>query len=129
MSKTVKVAIMACAGAAIASTPLYWLLDGPGSGRLVAASVQGATGVVTLAWSLLTTPGTAEPPPVTKVVDVVTDTGSASASAGGTAVSGGLKGSGAGSVSIRVRNSGDATAEGPGSLACSGVYTADGRTT
>ncbi|MFJ1913375.1 hypothetical protein ACIOGX_15810 [Streptomyces sp. NPDC088147] len=62
--KAVKAVIMASAGAAIVSTPLYWLLGGPDSGQLAAASVQGATGVIALAWSLLARPAVPGPAPV-----------------------------------------------------------------
>ncbi|MGW6237007.1 hypothetical protein [Streptomyces sp. NPDC055094] len=62
--KAVKAVIMASAGAAIVSTPLYWRLGGPDSGQLAAASVQGATGVIALAWSLLARPAVPGPAPV-----------------------------------------------------------------
>ncbi|RYJ29540.1 hypothetical protein CU044_2009 [Streptomyces sp. L-9-10] len=146
--KGVKAVIMASAGAAIVSTPLYWLLGGPDSGQLAAASVQGATGVVALAWSLLAPPAVpgpapepaspAEPAPApapelratdaadadadaVAVADVATDTGQSRARAGGKAISGVLRESRADGRSARVERSGDAIAEGPG-LACSGVY-------
>ncbi|MEU0991601.1 hypothetical protein [Streptomyces sp. NPDC005953] len=129
VSKGMKVAIMTGAAAAIASTPLYWLLGGPDSGRLVAASVQGATGVIALVWSLFTSPGSPEPRTATDAVDIVSGSGRASASDGGTAVSGGVRGSVADSIPMRVQDSGKVTAEGPGSFACSGVYSADKPTT
>lgn len=49
VSRGMKVVITAGASGAIVSMPLYWLLGSPDGGRMMAACVQGATGVVTLA--------------------------------------------------------------------------------
>ncbi|MFE4640000.1 hypothetical protein [Streptomyces sp. NPDC056730] len=129
VSKRVKAVIVASAAAAIVSTPLYWLLGGPDSGQLAAASVQGATGVIALAWSLLTARAPSEPEPepapaprATDAVDVASDTGKSSARDGGRAISGVLRESRADGRPARVERSGDAIAEGPGSVACSGVH-------
>ncbi|MQT00477.1 hypothetical protein FF041_09625 [Streptomyces jumonjinensis] len=113
--------MMASAAVAIVSTPLYWLLGGPDGGQLAAASVQGTTGVIALAWSLLTSPAAAELGS-TEVADAAIDTGKASAGDGGEAVTGIVRGSRAEGRPVRVEKSGDATAEGPGGFACSGVY-------
>jgi hypothetical protein len=43
------------------STPFFWLLDNPDTGQLVAASVQGATGIAALAWALTRFPANALP--------------------------------------------------------------------
>ncbi|MGW1620980.1 hypothetical protein [Streptomyces sp. NPDC002172] len=48
VSPGVEFEIMVAGGLEIVSTPLYWLLDGPGTGQLAAACVQGATGIVAL---------------------------------------------------------------------------------
>ncbi|MFD7088509.1 hypothetical protein ACFV94_11925 [Streptomyces sp. NPDC059896] len=125
VSKRVKAVIVASAAAAIVSTPLYWLLGGPDSGQLAAASVQGATGVIALAWSLLTARAPSEPEPApraTDAVDVASDTGKSSARDGGRAISGVLRESRADGRPARVERSGDAIAEGPGSVACLGVH-------
>lgn len=119
-SKGETIAITAVAVAAIASTPLYWLLGGPDTGELVAASVQGATGIAALAWALLTSPAAAEPG-AADTTHVVSGTGEASAEDGGTAVSGALSRSGDVAGSVRVEKSGAATGKGPESVACTGV--------
>ncbi|MDT3395338.1 hypothetical protein RKE29_01515 [Streptomyces sp. B1866] len=122
ISKGKMAAIVAAAAAAIVSTPLYWLLGGPDTGQLVAASLQGATGVFALAWALLTSPVAPEPVPRDVTDVVVKDGGSASASGGGTAISGALLRNGAVREPIWVEKSGHATAEGAQSTACSGIY-------
>lgn len=62
------------------STPFFWLLDNPDTGQLVAASVQGATGIAALVWALLQS--SANPQPGV----VAIDTGNARATAGGPGV-------------------------------------------
>ncbi|MBB5940340.1 hypothetical protein [Streptomyces zagrosensis] len=119
--KAAQALIMTSAAVAIVSTPLYWLLGGPDSGELAAASVQGTTGVIALAWSLLTSLAATEPH-APGGADTATVTGRASAVNGGRAVTGVLRGRRTDAASARVEKSGDATAQGPDSVACSGVY-------
>ncbi|MFE0422163.1 hypothetical protein [Streptomyces sp. NPDC058953] len=56
MSPGWKITVIALAGVAIVSTPLIWLLDGPGAGQLVGASVQAAVAVAALVWALFQQP-------------------------------------------------------------------------
>ncbi|WP_406380413.1 hypothetical protein [Streptomyces sp. NBC_01618] len=97
------------------STPFFWLLDSPDTGQLVAASVQGATGIAALVWAL--SQSSATPQPGVAVVD----TGKAKATGGGRASTGVRRPHDAGSGVIRVERTGDATAEGPDSSASTGV--------
>ncbi|MFD8686917.1 hypothetical protein [Streptomyces sp. NPDC059651] len=105
---------MAVALAGVVSTPLIWLLDGPGSGQLVGASVQGAVGIAAFVWALFqNTTGRAD--------DVAVRTGGSEAEDGGTAVTGVKRPKGRGSGSAQARNTGKAKARGKGSRAVSGV--------
>ncbi|GGW55996.1 hypothetical protein [Streptomyces griseoloalbus] len=97
------------------STPFFWLLDDPDTGQLVAASVQGATGIAALAWALMQSPANAQPGAV------AIDTGKAEATAGGRAATGVRRTQEAGSGSVRVERTGDATADGPDSSASTGI--------
>ncbi|MEO3839875.1 hypothetical protein [Streptomyces sp. B22F1] len=114
VSRRWKITVMVVAVVLTVSTPFFWLLDNPDTGQLVAASVQGATGIAGLLWALLQSP----PAPQPGVAAV--DTGKARATGGGRA-STGVRRPGAGSGPVRVERTGDATAEGPGSSASSGV--------
>jgi hypothetical protein len=98
------------------STPFFWLLDNPDTGQLVAASIQGATGIAALVWALMQSPANPQQPEV-----VVVDTGKAKATAGGQASTGMRRPQDAGSGPIRAERTGDATADGPGSSANTGV--------
>ncbi|MEU5048659.1 hypothetical protein [Streptomyces sp. NPDC021096] len=98
---------MAC----IAATPIVWLLNGPGTGELVGASLQVGTGVAALVWAWLQ-PGQG---------NSATDTGQARASRGGSAHTGIRRPGGAGTGSARVERTGDATADGSGSSAGTGI--------
>jgi hypothetical protein len=112
-----KVTVLVIAILGIVSTPLIWLLDGPGAGQIVAASVQGATGVAAVVWALLQ-----EPPPSPAARDVASDTGNARVTSGGTANTGVRRpGGGAGGGPARVERTGDATAQGPDSSANTGI--------
>ncbi|MEV8019739.1 hypothetical protein AB0O76_25970 [Streptomyces sp. NPDC086554] len=53
MSRPRKIMVMVVAVVLTVSTPFFWLLDDPDTGQLVAASVQGATGVAALVWALM----------------------------------------------------------------------------
>lgn len=98
-----------------ASTPFFWLLDNPDTGQLVAASVQGATGIAALVWALMQSPAN----PQAEVA--VVDTGKAKATGGGRASTGVRRPQDAGSGAIRAERTGDATADGPDSSASTGV--------
>lgn len=99
-----------------ASTPFFWLLDTPDTGQMVAASVQGATGIAALVWALVQSPATAQQAGV-----VASDTGKAQASGGGQASTGVRRPRDAPSGPVRAERTGDATAEGPDSTASTGV--------
>ncbi|MER5210506.1 hypothetical protein ABT063_07995 [Streptomyces sp. NPDC002838] len=103
--------------AGIVSTPLVWLLDSPDTGQLVGASVQAGTGIATLVWALLQRPPAPGPGPA----DVAVDTGNAEGIGGGTAQTGVRRPGGAGTGSAEAKRTGDATAQGPGSSAGTGV--------
>ncbi|WSM52292.1 hypothetical protein OG963_00730 [Streptomyces sp. NBC_01707] len=112
MSRGHRVTVTVAAVAVIASTPAFWLLDGPNAGQMVGASVQGATGVCALLW--------AWKQPAARARDTVTRTGRAEAYGGGEAHTGIRRrhgGSGEGSV----EQSGDASARGQGSRAGTGI--------
>ncbi|MFE5326270.1 hypothetical protein ACFRCG_07755 [Embleya sp. NPDC056575] len=111
-----KITVLVVAILGIVSTPLIWLLDGPDNGQVVAASVQGATGVVALIWALLQ-----KPPPAPGAQDVAVDTGTARSTGGGATVTGVRRPGGAGNGSARVERSGDATAHGRDSSASTGI--------
>lgn len=116
LSRGGKITVMALAGAAIALTPLYWLLDNPDTGQLVAASIQGATGVLALVWALLATPSTSQPG-----TDSADNTGKAMATDGGRASTGVRRPRGAEGGSAKATRTGDASADGSGSSASTGV--------
>lgn len=97
------------------STPFFWLLDNPDTGQLVAASVQGATGIAALAWALMQSPTSPQPGAV------AIDTGKAKATAGGRASTGVRRPQEAGSGTVRAERTGDATADGPDSSASTGI--------
>ncbi|WUP30398.1 hypothetical protein OHU10_50870 [Streptomyces europaeiscabiei] len=112
MSHGRRVMVAVAAVVVIASTPAFWLLDGPNAGQLVGASVQGATGVCALLWAWIQ--------PAARAQDTVTRTGRAEAYGGGEAHTGIRRrhgGSGAGSV----EQSGNAIARGQGSRAGTGI--------
>ncbi|MFJ7204536.1 hypothetical protein ACIQWR_13490 [Streptomyces sp. NPDC098789] len=114
MSQTWKIAVIALAVAGIVSTPLIWLLDSPGSGQLVGASVQGAVGIAAFVWALFQNTGG-------RVDDVAVRTGESEAEDGGTAIAGVKRTKGRGNGSATARNTGKAKATGNGSRAVSGV--------
>ncbi|MDI5967027.1 hypothetical protein [Streptantibioticus silvisoli] len=62
MPQARKITIIAAAVAGILSTPLIWLLNSPGAGELVAASVQGAVAIAALIWALFQQPAPAPAP-------------------------------------------------------------------
>ena len=108
---------MVVAVAGIVSTPLYWLLDSPDTGQLVAASVQGATGIIALVWALLASPAARQP----GLTDAAVNTGEAKATGGGRASTGVRRPRGAGSGSAQVERTGNAIADGSDSSANTGV--------
>jgi hypothetical protein len=116
VSRRWKIAAGVVAVAGIALTPLYWLLGGPDVGQLVAGSVQCATGIIALAWVVFAPPAT---PSVTG--DSAVGTGKTEATGGGTAITGVRRPAGAGSGPARAERTGDASANGPGSTAISGI--------
>lgn len=116
LSRGGKITVMAVAGTAIALTPLYWLLDNPDTGQLVAASIQGATGVLALVWALLTTPSTSQ-----QGTDTAANTGKATATDGGRASTGVRRPRGVEGGSAKATGTGDASADGSGSSASTGV--------
>jgi hypothetical protein len=115
VSRRRKITVVVGAVVLTVSTPFFWLLDSPDTGQLVAASVQGATGIAALVWALLQSSATPQPGVA------VLDTGKAKATGGGRASTGVRRPQDAGSGTIRVDRTGDATAEGPDSSANTGV--------
>lgn len=113
VSRRWKIVIGVIAGAGIALTPLYWLLDGPGAGQSVAGSVQCAIGIIALVWAVFMPSGA--PPPVPG--DSAANTGKARAAGDGRAVTGVRRPPGAGSSAARSEQPGDASTRGPGSTA------------
>lgn len=111
MTQTRKIVLIVVGVACLAATPLVWWLNGPGAGELVGASLQVATGVVALAWAWL------QP----RQGDSATDTGQAKASGGGAAHTGIRRPGGAGTGAVHVGLTGDATADGVGSSAGTGI--------
>ncbi|WP_405013963.1 hypothetical protein [Kitasatospora sp. NBC_01539] len=116
MSRTPRIAVIATATAAVVSTPAVWLLDGPGPGQFVGASVQAATGVAALLWAML------RDRPAPAAHDTVEHTGDAVAVDGGNALTG-FSGPADRSTGPSVtRHTGATRAEGAGSVANSGTY-------
>ncbi len=99
------------------STPFFWLLDNPDAGQFVAASVQGFTGVAAVVLALFQTPAAAE----TRPADTAINTGKANATGGGTASTGIRRSRRLGSGSASAERTGDATADGSGSNASTGI--------
>lgn len=119
MSRGGKITIIVAAVIGIVSTPLFWLLNNPDTGQLVGASVQAATGIAALVWAMLQ--GPPAPTSAPEPADVATATGSAKTTGGGTAYTGVRRPRGAGTGSAKAERTGDATADGPGSSASTGV--------
>ncbi|RSN42535.1 hypothetical protein DMH12_33430 [Streptomyces sp. WAC 04229] len=115
MSRSRKITVVVVAVVLTASTPFFWLLDNPDTGQLVAASVQGATGIATLVWALMQSPVN----PQAGVV--VVDTGTAEATGGGRASTGVRGSQEVGNGPARAERTGDATADGPDSSASTGI--------
>ncbi|MFE5735422.1 hypothetical protein ACFQ7A_31535 [Streptomyces sp. NPDC056528] len=107
MTQGWKVTVIVLAAVGIASTPLVWLLNGPGAGQLVGASVQAAVGAAALAWALL------QRPTVDGPEDAAIDTGEAKRG-GNTGVK---RPGGRGKGSAKAKKTGDAT----GNKANSGI--------
>ncbi|WP_251095925.1 hypothetical protein [Streptomyces sp. Caat 7-52] len=114
MSLARKIIMSALAVALVASTPLLWLLDGPGTGQLVGASVQVALAVVALAWTWIRPSGTA-------AHDRAVGTGRARARDAGMSITGIRRRHGRGGGSATAENTGDATSHGPGSASVTGI--------
>ncbi|MGY0490876.1 hypothetical protein [Streptomyces sp. WG-D5] len=114
MSNAWKVTMIVIAVATMVSTPLVWLLNGPGGGELVGASVQAAVGIAALLWALLQ-----HPQQPTR--DRALRTGDARAEDGAVAHTGIRRSGGPGRRTASVRRTGKATARGRGSSASSGI--------
>ncbi|MFC9326040.1 hypothetical protein [Kitasatospora sp. NPDC057015] len=118
MSRGWIVAVIVVAVAGIASTPVFWLMDGPDTGQLVGASVQGAVGVAAFVWAVLQHRATASGP---GPLYSATDTGAAAATGGGVARTGVRHPGSSGGGGARAERTGNATADGQGSTASTGV--------
>jgi hypothetical protein len=55
--------LIVVAVAGIVSTPLFWLLNNPDTGQLVAASVQGLVAIAAFVWVLMQPPAPTPAPP------------------------------------------------------------------
>lgn len=111
MTRQWKIVLIVVGVACIAATPVVWLLNGPGIGELVGASLQVGAGVAALVWAWL------QP----RQGDSAIHTGQANASGGGSAHTGIRRPGGAGTGSAQVNRTGEATADGPGSSASTGI--------
>ncbi|MFI9206108.1 hypothetical protein [Streptomyces sp. NPDC053048] len=109
-----KTTVIVLAAAGVVSTPLIWLLDSPDAGQLAGASIQAAVGIAALVWALFQPLGN-------RTDDTAVKTGQARASRGGRAVSGIRRPPGQGSGSAKAERTGNATADGDGSNAASGI--------
>ncbi|MFB7211034.1 hypothetical protein [Streptomyces sp. NPDC056255] len=118
MTQGWKITVMVAAVVGVVSTPLVWLLNSPDTGQLVGASVQAAAGIAALVWALFQQPSTGQAP---GPVDRAAETGKAEATNGGSASSGVRRPGGTGSGSATAERTGDATADGTGSRASTGV--------
>ncbi|URM89215.1 hypothetical protein LUW75_03425 [Streptomyces sp. MRC013] len=107
-----KVAVVVLAVAGVVSTPVVWLLDGPGAGQVAGASVQAAVAIAALVWAMFQPGGD-------RAEATVTGSGPAEATDGARSVTGLLRRAGRGPA--RVENSGPATARDAGSSAVSGI--------
>ncbi|MFF4410418.1 hypothetical protein [Streptomyces sp. NPDC001404] len=107
--------MIALAVVGIISTPLIWLLGGHGPGELAAATVQGAVSIAALVWALFQRPDEGG------ATDEVKRSGAAETRNGGGATTGVRRPGGRGRGSAHVVDSGDATADGRGSKAVSGI--------
>ncbi|MEU3598920.1 hypothetical protein ABZ714_09355 [Streptomyces sp. NPDC006798] len=104
MSRGWKITVIVAAGLGIVSTPLVWLLDGPGAGQLAGASVQAAVAVVALVWAVLQRPDPSGPADRASQTGAATDGG----------VTGIRRPGGRGSGSAGAERTGEA--RGPGSV-------------
>lgn len=118
MSRGWKITVVVAAVAGIVSTPLFWLLNSPDTGQLVGASVQAAVAIAALVWALFQQPPTGQAP---GPVDVAASTGKATSTGGGSAGTGVRRPAGAGSGSATAERTGDASADGAGSSASTGI--------
>jgi hypothetical protein len=114
MSQRWKITIIVLAAVGVVSTPLLWLLESPNAGQLAGASIQGAVSIAALVWALFQHPEN-------RTDDTAVRTGQARASGGGTAVAGIKRPQGQGSGLAKAERTGDATADGDGSNAVSGI--------
>lgn len=114
MSQGWKITFIVLAGAGVVSTPLIWLLDSPDTGQLTGASIQAAVGIAALVWALFQPSGN-------RTDDTAIRTGEAQASRGGRAVTGVKRPKGRGSGSAKAERTGNATADGDGGNAVSGI--------
>ncbi|MCD9589337.1 hypothetical protein [Streptomyces sp. 8ZJF_21] len=112
-----KVTLIAVGAVLAASTPFVWWMNGPDTAQMVGGSVQGVTGVASLIWALVSSPTRTGP----EADDAAVDTGAARATAGGHASTGVRGPREAGGRRLRAERTGDATADGPGSRANTGV--------
>lgn len=119
MAQGWKITVIVAAVVGIVSTPLLWLLDSSETGQLVGASVQAATGIAALIWALLQRPPVAAPAPGPS--DIAVNTGKAEGTGGGTAHTGVRRPGGTGTGTAKAERTGDATADGQGSSAGTGV--------
>lgn len=108
-----KLVVAVIAAAAIVATPLVWLLGSQGTGEIVGASIQAGTGVIALVWAIFSGGGQQR--------DEAVGTGEVRASDGGRAHSGIRRPGGRGMRGARVENTGNATADGTGSSAGTGI--------
>jgi hypothetical protein len=117
LSRKWKIGIVAIAVAATLSTPLVWQLSNPDTGQLVGASVQAATGLAALVWAILQPASTT----AHESTDTAIDTGNANATGGGTASTGVRRPQGTATGPAHAERTGNATADGAGSSASTGV--------
>lgn len=115
MTSGMRIAVGTAGAIGMAAAPVVWWLNGPGTAQTATAVVQGIVGIATLLWAVL------HHPPASGPVDKVNASGKAKGTYGATAVSGIKQTRGRRSGSATAARTGDATADGPGSSAVSGI--------
>ncbi|MCX4769882.1 hypothetical protein OG493_09330 [Streptomyces sp. NBC_01285] len=121
MSRTWRITVGVIAALGIASTPVVWLLDGPGAGQFIGATVQAGTGIAAAFWTWRQGRSGPDPVTATPLSDTAIDTGEAKATSGGSARTGVRRPRAAGDGTARAVRTGDATADGRGSSASTGI--------
>ncbi|MFJ7332211.1 hypothetical protein ACIQUU_02995 [Streptomyces sp. NPDC101116] len=114
MTQGWKITVIVLAAIGVVSTPVIWLLHSPNAGELTGASIQATIGIGGFVWALLQSPAN-------RLDDTAIRSGQARARRGGRAVTGIRRPQGQGNGSAKAATTGNATADGDGSSAVSGI--------